>query len=61
MNTKKEAMGGGEQNNQPGGSGEVSSCVLWHRRCLLSGAVLHRWMQRAHTEDGNKDLSQSLE
>lgn len=54
-------MGGGEEKAQPEGSGKVSSCVLWHRQCLLSGALLHRWTQSAHTDDGNKDLTQSLE
>lgn len=38
-----------------------SGTVLWHRKCLLSGAFLHRWMQSAHTDDSNKDLTQSLE
>lgn len=27
----------------------------------LSGALLHRWTQSAHTDDGNKDLTQSLQ
>lgn len=50
-----------EENEEPKGSRRVSSSVLWHRQCLLSGALLQRWMQSAHTDDGNRDLTQSLE
>lgn len=50
-----------EKNDDPKGSGRVSSSVLWHRQCSLSGALLQRWMQSAHMDDGNRDLTQSLE
>lgn len=52
---------GGEEKDKPKRSREVSSSVLWHRQCLLSGAWLHRRTQSAHTDDGDKDLTQSLE
>ena len=50
-----------EKNDEPKGSRRVSSSVLRHRQCLLSGASLQRWMQSTHTDDGNRDLTQSLE
>lgn len=64
MKRKKEqgTMGvRGEEKDKPKRSRKGSSSVLWHRQCLLSGAWLHRRTRSAHTDDGNKDLTQSLE
>ena len=61
MEMKQDGMDVEEENEEPKGSRRVSSSVLWHRQCLLSGALLQRWMQSTHTEDGNRDLTQSLE
>lgn len=63
MKRKKGKMGvcvgwgGGEEKDKPKRSRKVSSSVLWHRQCLLSGAWLHRRTRSAHTDDGNKDLT----
>lgn len=62
MKMKQDGMDvEGEKNEEPKGSGRVSSSVLWHRQCLRSGALLQRWMQSAHMDDRNRDLTQSLE
>lgn len=39
---KEEMDVGGEEKDKPKSSRKVSSSVLWHRRRVLSGALLHR-------------------
>lgn len=58
MKMKKEEIDVGQENQR-----EAGKCLVvcyGTDNALLSGALLQRWMQSAHT-DGNKDLTQSLE